>query len=247
MDIDTTKPVEVAGGIYWVGFDDKESGLRCNPYLMLDGDEAVLFDPGSAPHYPQVLSKVTRLIPFERISHIIVTHQDPDLCGAIPRFEELVYGVGGSMRIVTSSRASVLIAHYGIRSKFYNVDMEGWSLTLRSGRRLRFIFTPYLHFPGAFMTWDEKSGVLFSGDIFGAFSFDWSFYANETYGDAMAAFHENYMPSSDILRRAMEKLDGLDIKLIAPQHGSIIKENPRRYIDILKRLECGDYMTSEGG
>lgn len=58
----------------------------------------------------------------------------------------------------------------------------------------------------------------------------------------MKAFHENYMPAREILARAMKKLDGLEIKLIAPQHGSIIRDNPRRYIEILRNLDCGDYM-----
>lgn len=120
------------------------------------------------------------------------------------------------------------------------MDENDWKLTLKSGRTLQFISTPYLHFPGAFMTYDEKSKVLFSSDIFGALSYDWDLYANEYYIEAMKAFHESYMPSREILKHSMDKLDDLDIELIAPQHGSIIKKNQvREYIETLKNLECG--------
>ncbi|MBI5816152.1 MAG: MBL fold metallo-hydrolase [Nitrospinae bacterium] len=244
-EMDTSKPVEIADGIYWVGFNDKAAGFHCNPYLLIDGDQAILFDPGSVPHFPVVLSKVCRLVEFKQISHIIVTHQDPDLCAAIPRFEELIFGTGGECQVVAHSRATVLIAHYGVRSDFFHVDQNDWKLTLRSGRELKFIFTPYLHFPGAYMTYDTKSKILFSGDLFGGFSFDWSLYANDYYMEAMKAFHENYMPSNQILRSGMNKLDKLDISMIASQHGSIINKDVRKYIDALKNLDCGDYIYSQ--
>ncbi|MBF0169655.1 MAG: MBL fold metallo-hydrolase [Nitrospinae bacterium] len=245
MDIDITQPVEIDDGVFWVGFDDKESGLHCNPYVLVDQGEAIFFDPGSVPHFPQVLQKLVKVVEIKQITHFVVTHQDPDLCAAIPKFEELVYGNGGSARIVAHTRASVLIAHYGVRSEFYHIDLNDWKLTLRSGRELQFVFAPYLHFPGAYMTYDPTSRILFSGDIFGAFSFDWNLYANEYYIEAMKAFHENYMPSNRILRTAMGRLDPLDIKMIAPQHGSIIKEDVRRYIDVLRELDCGDYILHQ--
>ena len=237
---DLTKAVEIGDGIYWVGFDDAEAGFRCNPYLINDGDESVIIDPGSVPHFPVVLDKVKRITSLEKLSHIIAHHQDPDMCGAIPQWEELLGKLGTKVDICTTDRAAVLIAYYGVKSQFYHVDSNDWKLTLQSGRTLKFIFTPYLHFPGAFMTYDEKSKILFSSDIFGGISYDWDLYANEYYSEAMKAFHENYMPSNEILRNAMNKLDDLDIEIIAPQHGSIIKKDSvREYIDILKNLECG--------
>lgn len=242
-ELDISEPIQIADGVHWIGFEDTSAGFHCNPYLLVDGGEAILFDPGSVQHFPIVLSKLVKLISLDQISHIIVTHQDPDLCGAIPKFEELIYGVGSSLKIATHTRASVLVAHYGVRSEFYCVDQNGWRLTMRSGRELKFIFTPYMHFPGSFMTFDDKTGILFSGDVFGALSFDWSIYANEYYMEAMKAFHENYMPSSEIVNSGMRKLEKLDIKMIAPQHGSIINKDVASYIETLKNLECGEFMS----
>lgn len=241
-DVDTSKAVEIAEGVYWVGFHDEAAGFHCNPYLIVDGEEAVLIDPGSIPHYPLVLNKVVSVVELPKIRYIIAHHQDPDLCAAIPKFEEVI---NRPTSVVTHTRAAVLIAHYGLKSDFYHVDREGWQLTLKSGRRLRFIFTPYLHFPGAFVTYDEKTRTLFTSDLFGAFSFDWHLYAGEYYIEAMKAFHENYMPSREILASAMRKLKKLDIKLIAPQHGSLIDKNILEHIEALENLECGDYMFYE--
>ncbi len=60
---------------------------------------------------------------------------------------------------------------------------------------------------------------------------------------AVKAFHENYMAHSDHLRRAMEKLERLDISMICPQHGSIISgDKVKAYIAALKDLPCGQYV-----
>lgn len=241
LDID--KAVEIAPDIFWIGWAEKDGAFRSNPYLIKDGDEVVLVDPGSVPHFPIVLTKVTQVAPLKSITHIILHHQDPDLCSNTPKFEELVYGLGGSLKIVTHSRAWFLIPFYGTRSEYYRVDENGWKLTLKSGRTLRFIFTPYLHFPGAIMTYDEKSKILFSSDVFGGISYDWDLYAKEWYLEAVKAFHENYMAHHDYLKNAMEKLERLDISMICPQHGSIIPgDKAKEYINALKNLECGSFI-----
>jgi flavorubredoxin len=240
--INLNEAVKIAEGIYWVGSNDESTPFKCNTYLLVDNDEAVLFDPGSVLYYPQVRARIASVVPLRKISHIVVTHQDPDLCASIPKFEPLIENAD----IVTHTRASVLLPHYGIRSKYYCVDQHGWKLILESGRCLKFVFTPYCHFPGAFNTYDKKTGVYFSGDLFAAVSFDWSFYAGEYYEEAMRGFHEDYMPSNNILRAVMKEIEKLDIKLIAPQHGSIIKENVGRYIKFLKNLDCGYRYMIEG-
>ena len=44
---DYENPIEIADGIFWVGFYDRQSGLHCNPYLIIDNDEALVIDGGS--------------------------------------------------------------------------------------------------------------------------------------------------------------------------------------------------------
>lgn len=233
------KTVEIAPEVYWVGGNDQHGGLQCNPYLIVDGDEAVLIDPGSVLDFEDVLSNIKSIIPLKNIKWVILHHQDPDFCASVPLFEQ----EGAKFTIITHWRTQTLLRYYGIKSDYYIVNVNDFKLTLNSGRVLGFVQTPYLHFPGSIATYDYQSKILFSSDLFGAFSFEWDLYADEDYIEKMKAFHEHYMPSNDILRPIMEILLGMDIALIAPQHGSIIKNDTVKYIKILRDLECGAFLN----
>lgn len=232
------KTVEIAQDIYWVGGSDQDGGLHCNPYLIVDGDEAVLIDPGSVLDFESVYANVCSIVPLEKIKYVVLHHQDPDLCASVPLFEQK----GANFKIVTHWRTQTLVKYYGLKSDYYIVNAHEMRLVLNSGRVLEFIPTPYLHFPGATTTYDVKSKVLFSSDLFGAFSFDWELYAGKNYLEGMKAFHEHYMPSNAILRPVMEVFLGIDISIIAPQHGSVIKNDPVKYIKALRDLECGAFL-----
>ncbi|MDO9230802.1 MAG: response regulator [Syntrophales bacterium] len=230
--------VEVTRGIYWVGSHDPKELFHCNPYLLVDGEEAVLFDPGGVTDYSEVARKVFSIVKPAQIRYVVLHHQDPDLCASAPLLEEAIDH--GQMKIVAHSRASVLIGYYGIESEFYLVDKNHYSLTLKSGRILRFLTTPFCHFPAAIVTYDEREKVLFSSDLFGAISPGWSLFAKEGYEERMRVFHVGYMASTRHLSKVMERMATLDLEMILPQHGSIIpKEMIPGCIDFLKSLPCG--------
>lgn len=231
--------VELAKDIYWVGGNEQDSNLHCNPYLLIDGEEGVLFDPGSVLDFDYVYENVINIIPLEKIKYVVLHHQDPDLCSSVPLFEQK----GGNFKVVTHWRTQTLVKYYGIKSEYYIVNENNFLLTLDSGRELKFIQTPYLHFPGAITTYDTVSKILFSSDLFGAISHEWSLFAQEDYIEKMKVFHEHYMPSNDILRPVMEVFLGIDISMIAPQHGSIINSDIKKYIRALRDLECGAFLT----
>ncbi len=242
---DYGKAIELFPQVYWVGFWDKPSGLHCNPYLLVDGDEAVLIDPGSPLDFEMVYTKVTSIVPLEKIKFVVLQHQDPDLCASVPLFEAR----GLKAQIATHWRASMLIRYYGVKSPFYRVNEHKWELTFGNGRILRFHPTPYLHFPGAIATHDELSKILFTSDLFGAFSQNWSLFADEVdcgdadaYLEGMKTFHEHYMPGNEVLRPVMEKLLSLDISMLAPQHGSVIRRDIPSYVKGLRDLECGSFL-----
>lgn len=234
---DFDKAVEVAPGVYWVGFYDSGANFHCNPYLIVDGDEAALIDPGSIPHFPVVARKVASVVNFRKIRHIIIHHQDPDLAANVPIFEKVI--ANPELRVVTTERASFLTSHYGFKAPYRLVE-EG---DLKVGKRvLQFHRTPYLHAPGAFVTYDPQDKTLFSSDIFGAFSDNWRLYAEEDYPDEMYKFHHTYMPPGDILARQMQRFRQLDVDLIAPQHGSVIGKNlVGLNVDALEKMETGAY------
>lgn len=237
-ELDYDRAIEIAEGVYWLGFYDANAKFHCNPYLIMDHGESVIIDPGSIPHFPIVARKTVSLVQPGEISHIILGHQDPDLCGAVPVLEKLIGR--DDLRIVAHRKAATFITYYGITSPFFYPEDNDYRLVLRSGRELRFIFTPYSHAPGAIMTYDTQTRVLFSSDIFSGMSSNWSLFAHEDYVEDVINFSQKHFPPGDIMRRNLARIESLDISMIAPQHGSIIeKEEVAKYIELLKNIECG--------
>lgn len=239
-----SEPVEIADRLYWVGsyLDDDE--FQCHSYLLDAGDESVLFDPGSKLTIDETLRKVERIIPFEKIRYFVCHHQDPDIVGAMPLLDEKIERSDAAL--VSHWRASALLKHLGLRMPFWLIEQHDWTLEVE-GRRLEFHLTPYLHFPGAFVTFDPATGTLLSSDLFGGFSDEPGLFAeNESFFAGVRSFHEHYMPGRDALLHSLLRLEKLGVQRIAPQHGKIIREP---FVEFafreLKQLECGLYLHAE--
>lgn len=234
----------ITDDLYWVGFADEKSHLHCNPYLLVDASgndiEAVLFDPGSLTDFPKIMRKVLEVIDPAKISVIVAHHQDPDVCSNIPVVEDLI---GRSdLRVAAHGNSIRLIRHYGIQSLLYAVEEHDYALTLNSGRVLEFMFTPYLHSPGAIVSYDGQTKSLFTSDIFGAVSEQWSLVATDaSFLSRMDGWHQTYMPSNRVLKHALERIEQRwDIERILPQHGSVIgADMVAQAFGHLKGLACG--------
>lgn len=242
-NLDFTRPVEIAPDIFWVGIYLEDDPFQCHPYLILNRDETILVDPGSMLQIDRIIDKIKMASDLRDIKYIILQHQDPDLCAAVPTIEKLINR--DDLLIVTHSRMSVLVKHYGIQAGYYNIDHHDFVLKTKY-RDLHFYTTPYCHSPGAFVTYDSNTRVLFSSDIFGGLEDSWQFYADENYFSQIEGFHMAYMPSRDVLNYALNKIEALDINLIAPQHGSIIKRHLiKPLIEKMKQMNCGLYIDKK--
>lgn len=249
------QPVEIAEGIYWVGFVDKGAGLHCNPYLIVEGDEAVLIDGGSRGDFSTVMLKILRAgVNPKNISRLIYHHADPDLCGNIPHLEAIIENP--DLKIISHKENNTFINYYSSLTPKQCIEDLEYRFEFATGRTLRFILTPYAHTPGNFITYDEKTKTLFSSDIFGSYDRIWELYLNlednchdckplafkddtkcPIYG--IIDFHQKIMNSAASLRYALDRIEELDIELVAPQHGSLIyKANDRHaIIKALRSLE----------
>ncbi|HEC39232.1 hypothetical protein LCGC14_0751160 [marine sediment metagenome] len=138
-------------------------------------------------------------------------------------------------------RTALFIPYYDVYTEVTPI-MDGDILELENGRELMFITSPYLHFPGAFTTYDKQTKTLFSSDIFGAFSIDWELYANENYIEAMRVFHEPYIPHKSAIENFLNKIKNLEINMICPQHGSIINKDIQKYVEALRTFEVGTWL-----
>ncbi|WP_321779412.1 ATP-binding protein [Sulfurimonas sp.] len=237
-------PKEIAKNIYWVGMHLENDPFQCHPYFIKNGNESILIDPGSMLEFDETVRKIKSITNIKSIKYIVLHHQDPDLAAAVPEIEKLIDR--DDLQIVTHSRMSVLIKHYLVSSSYYEIDKNENKLVASNGFRLDFFTTPYCHSPGAFVSYEPNTKTLFSGDIFGGIEESWEFYADESYFEKAKQFHEEYMPSKDIFNYALKKIEKLDIQLIAPQHGSIIKKQYiSKLIDDMKNLDCGLYIDKK--
>ena len=231
--------VKIKDNVYHIGDPTVFNGLDCNPYLILEGDEALLIDPGSPLDFEVVLKNLKALTELDRIKYIVLHHPDPDLCCSVP----LLKKEGVNATIITSWRTMNFLQYYGIDGPSYLIEENKMEFVFKTGRTLEFIPTPYLHSSSAFATYDIKEKLLFSSDLFGAFSQNRTFYADKDYMDRMLSFHELYMPSNTVLRPVMDLLLTYPINMILPQHGSIIADNVKDYIFALRTLECGSMLA----
>jgi diguanylate cyclase (GGDEF)-like protein len=237
--------IEVAPRIWWVGHVLKEDAFQCHAYLIEQGDQSVLIDPGSLLTFPDTLKKIEQILPFDHIRYFICHHQDPDITASLPLIDTRV--TRDDSAILCHGRAAALLKHYNLNIPFLLVGEDlDWRLSLPD-RTLKFIFTPYAHFPGAFCSFDESTGSLFSSDLFGGFTDDFALYAeDEEYFEAIRPFHEHYMPSNAILQHALTALKEYPIQQIMPQHGSIIPQHLVEPIfSRLMDLDCGLFLHEQ--
>ncbi|MBF0463212.1 MAG: diguanylate cyclase [Magnetococcales bacterium] len=241
---DREHPIAIGENIWWVGSPLQDDSFQCHTYLIENGHDSILIDPGSMITFASMVRKVEEVIPLAQIRWIICQHQDPDITACLPALDRMI--TRADAVILTHWRAIALLKHYDIKLPFQCIEKMGWRLETGRGQ-ISFVFTPYLHFPGAFCTFDHRTGILFSSDLFGGFTERWQLFAqDESYFEAMRPFHEHYMPSQTILFDGLLKLSPLPIRMIAPQHGSIIPEHLVRFmIEHLKELDCGLFSLAQ--
>lgn len=253
------RPIKIAEGIFWVGFYEETSNLHCNPYLIVEGTGAVLVDGGSRPDFPAVMTKILQTgVDPQNIEALIYQHYDPDLCGSISNMIDICENP--DIKIL-SERSNNLFINYYIEKAhhhlFRTIDMVDNAFTFQ-GRTVTFFATPYCHNEGSFVTYDNKTKILFSSDLFGSFSSKWDLFLMLTeecytcpdYDNCpngrdycplpdIVDFHRKIMPNGKALQYAMNVIKGIDVEMIAPQHGSILvgKKEIGFVTDVLASLD----------
>lgn len=262
------EPIELNNGVYWIGFVDNKHSLQCNPYIIIEGDEAVLIDGGSRPDFSKIMMKILQIgIEPSTITRLIYHHYDPDLCGSISNFEEIIGNE--DLKIISHHENNIFIKHYSVSSPLLSITNMKYEFVFKTGRKLKFITTPYAHSPGSFVTFDEKSGILFSSDIFGSYDMDQRLFLEMDkdcsvcidfkkcpHGNGYCAlngifyFNKKVMTSEKALKISLDKIKKIPAKIIAPQHGSIINNELSIKIIIeklqgLKGIGIDGYINGE--
>ncbi len=229
--------------VFWLGIEgaDEEKGILTNQYLVVDGNEAAILDPGGYFIFERVYRNVVSKVKPPEVKYILYSHQDPDVVGTINLwFEEVP-----TAKIAISSLWVRFVPHLAVVGTDRIIEIPDRGAEFRVGKSvISAVPSHYLHSPGNFSFYDEKSGILFSGDI-GAAAFpegEWYLFVENfrRHAEYMEGFHRRYMSSTRALRAWVRHVRKLKPKVIAPQHGAIFEgENVKNFLDWLENLEVG--------
>ncbi len=243
-NIDYSKPIEIAHNVFWVG-KRSELEFEMNVYLRIfegNGKKInMLIDPGPSTDLEVVSDKLEMVLgPGYQIHLAFINHQDPDV-GMNTVFFQRHFP---NLQVIATEDTWRLIRFLGLNPKRF-IPIEKFKtgkIKLITGHRMTFIPTQYCHFRGASAIFDEEHRILFSGDLFGGLTDSPDIYADESYWEGIKIFHQIYMPVNLALKTAVDNIrsQATDLKMIAPQHGRLIKDDlVDDFLERMRNLQVG--------
>ncbi len=223
------------------------SAVQANQFLIVHGEEAILLDPGGHKVQSKLFADISVLVPPKNIKYIFLSHQDPDIVASIN-----YWLMTTEANAIISKLWTRFLPHFGLDSKLegrvMSIDDGGTRIELGKGCELLIIPAHFMHSPGNFQVYDPCSKILFSGDLGASLGQDYSVVEDfDAHLRFMEGFHRRYMASGRVMKLWAKMVRGLDIEVIAPQHGAVFKgkEMVGRFIDWVEGLECGVDLLSE--
>jgi flavorubredoxin len=249
------KAVELKNGIYWVGAIDwavrdfhgyeTPRGTTYNNYLIMD-DEITLMDTVKYDFSDITIKNIRSVVEPSRIKHVVINHIENDHVTSIDKIMDL------------TPNATIYITEKGKKGLDRFFDTSRWNIkivktgdTLSIGKRtLLFIETPMLHWPDSMMTYIKEEKILISQDAFGqhiasAVRFDDEFITCQSMfelEDAVIDYYANIlMPFGQLIKAKIADIQklGLDIEMIAPDHGIIWRANPQKVLQMYLDMANG--------
>ncbi|PWV58626.1 FprA family A-type flavoprotein [Plasticicumulans acidivorans] len=240
--------VELAPGVHWVGAFDPSlrrfdlilstaNGTSYNAYAVRGSEGVVVVDTVKSEFADVFFARLETICDYSEIRAIVLNHLEPDHSGALP---ELLRRAPQAEVLLSTRAQSMLKAVTKADGVEYSYRPVATGDTLSLGdRTLRFISTPFLHWPDTQCTYLEELSVLFSGDVFGCHFCDQRLF-NDRVGDFRYAFEYYYRhimrPFRSHVIEALDLLEPLELALIAPAHGPVLRDGPRDYVDRYRTL-----------
>jgi len=194
-------------------------GTTYNAYLIKGSQKTALLDTVDPPKKHELLENLQE-IGIERIDYLISHHAEQDHSGTIPAVLEQF----PMAQVVTNQKCRALLQeHLLIPDEKFKIINDGEELSL-GNKTLRFIFTPWVHWPETISTYLEEDKILFSCDFFGSHLATSNLFVDDesrVYRSAKRYYAEIMMPFRSNVRQNLEKVKNLAIEMIAPSHGPI--------------------------
>jgi len=231
--------LQIKNNIHWVGvlnatmrkFDvvfDTKYGTTYNSYLILE-DKPTLIDCVHKKFTQEYLEKLRSLIRLKDICYIIINHTEMDHSGAL---KQLLKETPNAQILSTKTAALFLknILHEDFNGRAVE---DGEELDIGSNKHLKFIHAPYWHWPDTMFTYLPEEKVLFPCDGFASHFCDERLFddrVDDFSGDFRKYYEYIMRPFKKKTLEAIEKIRHLDIQIIAPSHGPVLRTDPGKYI-----------------
>lgn len=238
--------IKLSNNVFWIGKVDNrkvpfhrlvlERGTTYNSYLLKAGKPTVV-DTVDISYSKEYVENLCRLIAPEEIEYIIINHVEPDHAGALPA---LAAKAKNAKIVATGLGVQLLKDMFKLHSREFITVKDGDTLDI-GGKVLKFFETPYLHTEETMITYSPEDGFLYPCDLFSTHIATYELFNDlveeSEYSEDFKVYYNLIMaPHRPYVRDMLEKIKNLDIRLIAPSHGFILRKNAADFINIYDKM-----------
>lgn len=228
----------VTDSVKYIGVDDKDidlfesqyvvpEGVSYNSYVIID-EKITVMDTVDARATDEWVSNLKEVLGDKSPEYLVISHLEPDHAANIQRIAEMYPG----MKLVGNAKTFQMLP------QFFDFDLSERTVTIKEGEELsigshtlQFFMAPMVHWPEVMVTYEKSEKILFSADGFGKFGAinsddedDWACEARRYYFNIVGKYGAQ-------VQALLKKAAGLDISVICPLHGPVLKEDLGYYIN----------------
>lgn len=242
--------MKISNSVVYIGVNDKTidlfesqykvpNGVSYNSYVILDEKVAVM-DTVDKRATKEWLENLSEALQGRSVDYLVVSHLEPDHASNIQKLAELY----PDMKIVGNAKI------FSMLPQFFTLDVSERSVVVKEGdtlnlgsHTLQFFMAPMVHWPEVMVEYEQSEKILFSADGFGKFG---ALDVEEEWTDEARRYFINIVGKYGTqVQNLLKKAATLDIQMICPLHGPVLKENLGYYID--KYLTWSSYEPEEEG
>ncbi|MEL6978376.1 MAG: FprA family A-type flavoprotein [Pseudomonadota bacterium] len=255
-------PATLADGVHWIGALDPDlrsfdvilktaNGTTYNAYAVRGSGGVAVIDTVKQEFAEVFFERLEAVARYDEITALVLNHLEPDHAGAVPEL------------LRRAPQAHIYVSHRGLKvlRALLKDELERYAYTAvdtgdevsLGDRTLRFLCTPYVHWPDTQCVYLPEDRLLFTCDLLGCHFCDDRLF-NDRVGDFRFSFEYYFdhimRPFKRYVADALDLIEPLEIDLIAPGHGPILRAHPHQYIRHYRRLvetrlkaELGDEKT----
>jgi len=247
-------PLKISDSVFWAGALDEDLvtfdivmetryGTTYNSYFI-NADKKAVIDTVKLNFSDPFLNKMKQLAGKAKIEYVITSHTEPDHSGSIGKLLELY----PDATVVGSGQALNYLSEM-TEMPFKSIKVrDGDSLSL-GNKTLRFIGAPNLHWPDSIYTYLEDEKILFTCDSFGAHFCD-----DKIFDDKISDYTKSFTyyfnvilkPYSKFMLKAIEKIRPLEISMVCPGHGPVLRSSWKEKVELTEKLSK-EYVDKTSG